>query len=140
MQRVSSVGQPRLTQSNIDENSLSFLWRSLVSSSYATESLQMLTDVAHPSLNSRDFVVILSKTGLPLTGGSWRRSPTNSTFLTQTTHYHQTALPIVGAATAHVRLSDGQILATKALIASIRNDLPVPPTPLTNIQSGLKSQ
>jgi len=29
----------------------------------------MLTDVAHPSLNSRDFVVIVSKTGLTLTGG-----------------------------------------------------------------------
>ena len=41
----------------------------------------MLTDVAHPSLNDRDFLVIFSKTGFPLTGGSWRRSPIKSMFL-----------------------------------------------------------
>ena len=100
VQRVSSVGQPRLTQSNIDENSLPFLWHPLmVSLSYATESLKVLTDVAHPSLNSRDFVVILSKTGLPLTVGSWRRLPTTAHLLTQTSHYHQTALPISSACT-----------------------------------------
>ena len=39
------------------------------------------------------------------------------------------------AATANVKSSVGQIPAIQALIASIRNDLPVPPTPLTNICS-----
>jgi len=52
---VSAVKQPQRTESNIAENLASFFWRSLmVSSSYVT-SLQMLTDVAHPSLCCSDF-------------------------------------------------------------------------------------
>ena len=43
----------------------------------------------------------------------------------------------VGAVMAHVMSLDGHSSHSKALIVSIRNDLPVPPTPLTNILSGL---
>ena len=79
---VSSVGQPRLTLSNMEENCGSFFWRSLiVNSSYVTQSFQMLMEAAHPSWNNNDLVETLSNTGPPLTGGSWRRSPTNNMFL-----------------------------------------------------------
>ena len=44
----------------------------------------------------------------------------------------------VGAATAHVKSSDGHRWRTNNLTVSIRKDLPVPPTPLTNIRSGVK--
>ena len=37
----------------------------------------------------------------------------------------------MGAAMAHVRSSDGHNWSTNALIVSMRNDFPVPPTPLT---------
>ena len=46
----------------------------------------------------------------------------------------------VGAATAHVKLSVGHKWPTNDLIVSIRNDLPVPPTQLTNIWSSVKLQ
>ena len=50
----------------------------LVSTSYTTV-FQIFTDVAQPSWKWRDLVAILSKTGLPPTGCSWR-SPTNNMF------------------------------------------------------------
>ena len=43
------------------------------------------------------------------------------------------AVKPVGAVIAHVRSSDTHILLIKAFIVSIRNDLPVPTTPLSNI-------
>ena len=52
--------------------------------------------------------------------------------------YLQAAKP-VGAATPTVTSFDGQMFLTKSLMASIRKHLPVLPTPLTNIWSGLKS-
>ena len=45
----------------------------------------------------------------------------------------------VGAAIAHSKSSDSHILVTRALIASIRKDFPVPPTPLTKNLRGLRS-
>jgi hypothetical protein len=36
--------------------------------------------VAHPSWDRIDLVATFSKIGFPWTGGSWRRSPTNSMF------------------------------------------------------------
>ena len=46
----------------------------------------------------------------------------------------------VGAATAHVKSSVGHNWLTNGFMVSIKNNLPVPPTPLTNIQSGVKLQ
>ena len=48
------------------------------------------------------------------------------------------AKPVV-AAMVQVKSCDGQGEVTYALIASMRNDLPVPPTPHTNMESGLKA-
>ena len=44
----------------------------------------------------------------------------------------------VGAPTAHFVSSSFQISDTFCLIASIRKDLPVPPTPITKVCNGLK--
>ena len=48
----------------------------------------------------------------------------------------------VGAAMAHVKSFEGQMLSVyeaRHFTASMRKDFPVPPTPLMNILSGLKS-
>ena len=44
-----------------------------------------------------------------------------------------------GCGDSHVTSFDGQIFHTKRLMALIRKDLSVPPTPLTNFRSGFKS-
>ena len=44
----------------------------------------------------------------------------------------------VGAATAHVKSSVGHNWLTNDLMVSIRNNLPVLPTPLKNIRSGAR--
>ena len=68
VQRVSSVGQLHLTESNIN-----FIYFLLLIDG------QLFTGIAQPSLKSSDLVAILSNTGLLLTGCSWSRSPTKST-------------------------------------------------------------
>ena len=93
VQSVSSVGQPCLTQSNNNENSLSFFCRSLiVSSSNMTESFQMLTAVARPSWKRRDCVAILHQQA-----AAEEDHLQIACFMIQTIRPHQTILPVSSA-------------------------------------------
>ena len=121
----------------------------------------MLTDSAHPSLNSRDLEVILSRRQVyrsrvavgedHLQTGycfcpNYSLPPNSSSNLKcmyaklrldtmETTTYIESSQASRCCNSTCQTIRWPNTGTTKALIASNRNDLPVPPTPLTNIRS-----